>query len=120
MEQARRRREAARKQNLRTRHHMTPEQHDSLLAFQGGRCYICRRATGKTRALAVDHDHAKARALCEHPEDQSCETCWRGLLCQPCNRLLAHVRDAAAALRRAIRYLKFPPAQEWLMGQDDE
>jgi hypothetical protein len=120
MEQARRRRETARKANLKARHHMTPEQYESLLAFQGGACYICRRAKGKTRALAVDHDHAKAREFCEHPEDQSCENCWRGLLCHPCNRLLAHLRDAIDALRRAIRYLKSPPAQAWLMGQDDE
>ena len=119
MATALRRREAARKANLKARHHMTPEQYADLLAFQGGACYICRRAKGKTRMLAVDHDHAKAREFCEHPPEQSCENCWRGLLCHPCNKLLAHLRDAIEALRRAIHYLKFPPAQAWLMDKDD-
>jgi hypothetical protein len=60
-----------------------------------------------------------SREFCEHPEAESCENCWRGLLCHPCNRLLAHLRDAIEALRRAIRYLKSPPAQAWLMDKDD-
>jgi hypothetical protein len=119
MEQARRRREAARKANLKARHHMTPEQYESILAFQGGACYICQRAKGKTRALAVDHDHALARARCEHPHNESCEQCWRGLLCGKCNDMLGHARDDIALFVRAIRYLQAPPAFSWNIEQDD-
>ena len=114
MEQARRRREAARKYFLKTRHRMTPEQYDELLAFQGGVCYICRRAKGITRALQVDHDHALARRVCDHEHDESCENCWRGLLCSRCNSMLAHAHDDTQVFARAIEYLQLPPAICWL------
>lgn len=91
---------------------MTPEQYDALLALQGGHCFMCP-ATGKARALAVDHDHAKARAECTHPHDESCENCWRGLLCSRCNDTLAHARDEVVFFERAIDYLNYPPAQMW-------
>lgn len=118
MEKARRRREAARKRNLRIRHHMTVEQYDELLAFQGGHCYLCP-ARGVARKLAVDHDHAVARQLCNHPHEESCERCWRGLLCSRCNDMLAHVRDDAGTLIRAKLYLKDPPAQRLLLMLDE-
>lgn len=111
LEQARRRREAARKHNLKVRHNMTVEQYDELLAFQGGRCYVCPRATGKTRALSVDHDHAIASKFCTHPEDKSCANCWRGLLCATCNKMFAHARDDAMFFNRALDYLYNPPAR---------
>lgn len=111
LEQARRRREAGRRFNLKTRHHMTLEQYDELLARQGGQCYICRRAKGKTRALSVDHDHAIAREACGHPEDESCKSCWRGLLCARCNNYLGHARDDTEFFHRAVHYLNDPPAR---------
>ena len=117
MEQARRRREAARKRNLSVRHQMTPEQYDSLLDFQGVLCPICLRATGKSRALAVDHDHAVARKSCTHEHDTSCENCWRGLLCSRCNNMLAHARDDVTVFFAAIDYLKRPPAHRWRLEQ---
>ena len=77
---------------------LTLEQYEALYEAQGGVCYICRRATGKTRRLAVDHCHV---------------TGWvRGLLCKPCNSLLAHVRDDEATLKRAAFYLEYPIAHE--------
>lgn len=118
LEQARRRREASHRYRLKTRHRMTVEQYEALLAFQGGHCYLCPN-TGKARYLAVDHDHAKAKAECSHPHDESCENCWRGLLCQRCNDTLAHARDSREYFRRALWYLWQPPAQEWLVAQDD-
>jgi hypothetical protein len=113
MEKARRRREAARKHHLRSRHNMTPEEYEELLASQNGLCYICRRAKGITRALTVDHDHGIARDCCDHHEDWSCPDCWRGLLCSTCNKMLGHARDSAAFFERAIEYLTEPPAQWW-------
>lgn len=119
MEKARRRREAARKRNLRVRHRMTVEQYDELLAFQGGVCYICQRARGVSRRLAVDHDHALARARCGHPHEESCEQCWRGLLCSACNDVLGHARDDPQYFSRARLYLKDPPAQRLLLMLDE-
>lgn len=72
-----------------------------MLRYQGGKCFICQRATGKRRRLAVDHDHKTGRV--------------RGLLCNPCNRdVLGHLRDSVAALERAVTYLKHPPADQVL------
>lgn len=77
--------------------------YDKLLAFQDGYCYICRRANGRTKKLAVDHDHS----CC--PSTPTCGECTRGLLCGPCNKLLGHVRDSWAALQRGASYLLAPP-----------
>lgn len=74
-----------------------PGDYDRLLAFQGGKCWICRRATGRVRRLAVDHDHKTGKP--------------RGILCSPCNRLLGHVRDDPTVLIRAAEYLTSPPAR---------
>lgn len=102
---------AARKHWLKVRHHMTLEQYDEIKAAQGGVCYLCRRANGTRRELAVDHDHAIAKASCDHPEKESCSKCWRGLLCSLCNKTFAHARDSISFFHRGIEYLEYPPAQ---------
>lgn len=81
------------------------EKYWKLYDAQGGKCFICRRATGAARHLAVDHDHA----CC--PELPACGKCVRFLGCGPCNSLLAHVRDDPLVLLRAIEVLVWPPAQ---------
>lgn len=83
---------------------MTPEQYWAVYDEQGGRCAICRFASGKTRRLSVDHDHS----CC--PTTPTCGKCTRGLLCRPCNTLLGRARDAIEFFQRAIDYLKDPPA----------
>jgi Recombination endonuclease VII len=118
MEKIRRRKETTRARNLRVRHHMTVEQYDGILDHQYGTCAICLRAKGKTRALQVDHNHALAREWCSHDPAESCEQCWRGLLCARCNQMLAHARDDRTIFRRAIEYLNLPPAQTWMVGRD--
>ena len=71
-------------------------QYQALYEAQGGVCYICQRAKGATKKLAVDHDH---------------ETGWvRGLLCGPCNKILGHLRDDPEAAARIVSYLTHPPA----------
>lgn len=72
-----------------------PGDYDRILDHQGGRCAICQRATGATRRLAVDHDHATGAV--------------RGLLCKTCNTVVLGRYDANA-LARAITYLAAPPA----------
>jgi hypothetical protein len=87
---------------------LTAEQYDAIKKAQGGKCAICQVATGASKALAVDHDHA----CC--PGQVSCGRCVRGLLCSICNRLLGHSRDNQAMFFRAIAYLNHPPAKRVL------
>jgi len=75
-------------------------EYDLLYHEQGGACYICQRARGISKKLAVDHDHATGYV--------------RGLLCGPCNKLLGHVRDDPRTLARAADYLTHPPAQRFI------
>jgi len=84
---------------------ITSEQYDELYRAQGGRCFGCRRATGASKRLAVDHDHA----CCPGPK--SCGKCVRGLLCDYCNRTLGHYRDDPAAFERMAGYLRHWPSR---------
>lgn len=79
---------------------LNPGEYARLYQFQGKVCAICRRATGATRRLSVDHDHKNGLA--------------RGLLCRPCNDVLGHLRDDPQAFARGIQYLRTPPA--WQLG----
>jgi hypothetical protein len=85
---------------LRRTYGITVEEYEQIVEYQGGKCYICRRATGKTRRLSVDHDHKKGSGR------QSV----RGILCRPCNNFLGHFRDNPEIFARAIDYLASPPA----------
>lgn len=71
---------------------LAPGEYAEMYERQGGRCAICRRATGKVKRLAVDHSHRTGAV--------------RGLLCGPCNQLLGHFRDSPSSLRRAAEYLE--------------
>jgi hypothetical protein len=79
---------------------ITGEEYQQIYEHQNGRCYICRRATGATRRLSVDHRHA--------------DNLVRGLVCRPCNDMLGHARDDADFFVRAIQYLLRPPATDAL------
>lgn len=72
--------------------------YDRLYQYQGGVCAGCRRATGRTKRLAVDHHHATGEV--------------RGLLCGPCNQVLGRYRDDPSTLQRLIDYLMSPPARQ--------
>lgn len=75
---------------------ITSEQYEALYEAQGGCCFICKRARGISKKLAVDHDHATGYV--------------RGLLCTTCNKILGHFRDDRYAGARVYRYLVTPPA----------
>lgn len=77
-----------------------PDDYDRMYAVQSGRCAICRRATGKSRRLSVDHDHSTGKV--------------RGLLCRTCNTMLGHARDDPMFFMRAWLYLTDPPANQVL------
>lgn len=92
---------------------ITPLEYWAIYQHQGGVCFICRHATGKTKRLAVDHDH---RLAAEHGHDPAmgCQRCVRALLCGPCNQTVG--RLGIEALSRAIEVLANPPARKWLVG----
>lgn len=76
---------------------LTSEQYDALLAFQGGRCAICRGAP-KSQRLAVEHDHKTGEV--------------RGLCCSKCNHeALGALHDDPEFAWRAFVYLTQPPAR---------
>jgi hypothetical protein len=78
-----------------------------------GACYGCGKATGKARALAVDHDHRCAELNgTDHAPEVGCLQCIRALLCGQCNTILG--RYDAGALRRLVKVLEDPPAQHML------
>lgn len=93
---------------------ITEEDYQELLEFQGGRCYICQWARGKTRRLCVDHDHS-----CQvgHPKELGCQECVRGLLCQFCNTVVGRARDAVEWFLRGVEYLRDPPYQRMRRGK---
>jgi hypothetical protein len=78
-----------------------------------GVCYGCGKATGKTKALAVDHDHeCAAKNGTDHAPEVGCLQCIRALLCGQCNTILG--RYDAGALRRLVEVIEDPPAQRML------
>lgn len=93
------RKEVAHGQHVEKTYDISAEEYKILYAAQGGRCAICRRATGAARRLAVDHDHKTGKV--------------RGLLCKPCNRygIGIFARDDPEVFDRAAAYLRNPPAQ---------
>jgi len=91
------RRQAAHEKRVGKVYGLKPGQYEQLYAAQGGVCYICRRANGRTKRLSVDHDHVTGFT--------------RGLLCTTCNKyILGHSRDDVEMLQRAVSYLLRPPA----------
>lgn len=78
-----------------------PGDYARLLEAQGGRCAITGcRATGKTKMLAVDHDHRTGEV--------------RGILCGPHNQLIGYNRDNPEAFRSLADYLENPPSRRVL------
>jgi hypothetical protein len=85
------------------RYGLTEEEYWGLLEFQHFCCAICEEPESNARALCVDHDHT----CCDR--DGSCGKCVRGLICDPCNLMLARFRDEARKFQRASDYLLIPP-----------
>lgn len=84
---------------------VTEVEYRALYRAQGGRCYVCRRASGKAKFLGVDHDHLtnEVRGL----------VCTGSLSANTCNRLIA-LYDRAALLRAVAMLSDPPPAREVL------
>jgi len=103
---------AAHGQRTESNFGITAEEYWAIYEFQGGRCALCRLATGKARRLAVDHDHDLAKTH-DHPVEQGCRRCIRGLLCKRCNRF--GVPLVLEVIIRTLEYLVNPPARKVLL-----
>lgn len=84
-----------------------------LYKMQEGRCAIhsCR-ASGKSKFLAVEHDHS-----CEmgHDKNRWCRVCVRGLTCSTHNEWIGRAGDNPDVFDSLAAYLRTPPARETLM-----
>ena len=99
---------AAHGSRLKAVYDITREQYEQLLAFQGGRCYICRKEAHASR-LAVDHDHRTGAV--------------RGLLCANnewgCNVTLRQLLNSLGMAQRALEYVTMSPFDRMRMEMND-
>jgi len=83
----------------KSRHGMSKQQFEDMLADQDGKCSICLDPIGvvvgtrkKEGQACVDHCHLTGKI--------------RGLLCTRCNTGIGHLRDSVDNVTRALEYLK--------------
>lgn len=87
---------------LQRKYGLSADEYRALYYAQGGKCYVCRKASGKARRLGVDHDHVTGEV--------------RGLVCtgsinaMTCNRLIA-IYGREQLLRAAAMLSDPPPAR---------
>lgn len=86
---------------------LAPGEYQRLYEAQGGRCAILRcRATGTgRRKLAVDHDHKTGKV--------------RGLICSTHNQMFADNGDDPEVFQSMANYLKSPPFNLTLGGDNE-
>lgn len=83
---------SSRKQKLKFKYGMTPDDYTNMAQQQGQCCAICGNHMDLLpKGLVVDHDHETGKV--------------RGLLCNSCNSLLGYAKDSIDNLNSAIRYL---------------
>jgi hypothetical protein len=87
-----RRRKQSRARTAERTYGISPEDNHELFLYQNGRCWLCQKATGATKSLAVDHDH------------QTDEV--RGRLCGPCNQFIGKLGDDPEKAANLLRYLQ--------------
>ena len=82
------------------RYSLSVERYEAMAEAQGHRCAICKSPDPISVRWHIDHD----RACC--PDDGSCGSCVRALLCAHCNVGLAMFHDNPLRLSAAITYLE--------------
>ena len=96
---------AAYASHIQRTYNLDPQEYEQLLAFQGGRCYVCGQLP-RVRRLAVDHDHVSGEV--------------RGLLCANdewgCNVSLRRLLGNPAAAARLLEYATKVPLQRMRDG----
>lgn len=95
---AEKKRQATRDANLRREFGITLDEYERLATAQNDLCAICgepetyrHQKDGRTKRLAVDHDHETGIV--------------RALLCHACNVAIGYLDEDSALLRRAADYL---------------
>jgi hypothetical protein len=78
-----------RKNDLKKKYNISPEDYDKMFEDQQGHCAICLKTS--TKALHVDHNHETGKI--------------RALLCSHCNVGLGHFKESLNLLERAKDYL---------------
>jgi Recombination endonuclease VII len=78
-----------RKNDLKKKYNISPEDYDKMFEDQQGHCAIC--LTTSAKALHVDHNHETGKI--------------RALLCSHCNVGLGHFKESLNLLDRAKEYL---------------
>ena len=89
------RREVNLRSLLKVRYGMSLEDYLTLVAAQGGRCYLCGHVPFGNKSasrLTVDHNHTTGAI--------------RRLLCNGCNRGLGYLQDDPVLLRKAAAYIE--------------
>lgn len=87
------------RRNLLKKYSMAPEQYDTILIMQDGRCACCGTdEPGRGETFFVDHDHITGFI--------------RGLLCNRCNVGIGKLGDNLEGLTRALEYLQRAAAQQ--------
>lgn len=101
-----------RRDHLKSKYGITPEEYEALVEKQKGLCAICNesglsRSGGgrakKSSPLFVDHDHVTEEV--------------RGLLCHKCNVAIGLMLDDPQRLERAAAYIRGLPV-EYLVGDN--
>jgi hypothetical protein len=94
-----------RKQDLKRRYGVTPQEFERLVQLQASVCLICGRGSAAKRRrkfFCVDHDHDSGRI--------------RGLLCNRCNTGLGHFNDDPRLLLKAAAYFDRPSPLSVIKG----
>jgi hypothetical protein len=71
---------------------ITLEEHDEILASQGGVCQVCKTDNPGGRGWCVDHNHTTDHV--------------RSILCPKCNLLIGLARESPLILQNAATYLE--------------
>lgn len=86
--------------DFKRRYGISISDRDALFAKQGNRCAICQSLEpGNNKSWATDHNHKTGVV--------------RGILCNPCNLAIGHMREDVVRLRAAIGYLEKHNGGEW-------
>lgn len=86
-----RQRKQARARSIERMYDISAEDAHELFLLQQGCCWLCGKATGATKSLAIDHDHQTGEV--------------RGRLCGPCNQFIGRLGDEPEAAKRLVGYL---------------
>jgi regulator of replication initiation timing len=78
-----------------SRHKITKEQYDELVALYEGKCHSCK----ENDATNIDHDHN----CCD--KSFSCGQCVRGVLCHHCNTALGLLKDDVQKIQNLLEYI---------------